>query len=433
MRQDRPLPRPARRLRLLSLAAALALAPLLTAPVPAPAGAGPFAPVVFVNDGAVTGYEIDQRLRFMQLLRAPDATRAGVEAELINERLKMQAARRLGITVTDANLTAGLAEFAGRANMGTDEFVAALGAEGVAPETYRDFVRTGLAWREVLRQRILPTVTVSEAEITRALEQILDTPQVTDVLISELIIPAPEGAEGPAMAQAEQLSATIRSESAFAAAARQHSAAPTAEAGGRLPWMRVADLPQGLGPILTALKPGQVTAPLPIPGAVVLFFLRDTRGVLRPGAQAEQVDYLTLTVDSAQVAASVLAGVTSCDTFYAAAGSAAPAVQRQVMAANALPAGIGMRLASLDPGEGTVIDLGGAAQIVMLCSRQRSLIAALSEPLPVIPEVAEAGSAEAPALPSRRAVEENLFNQKVNAAGDAWLAELRANAIIRRP
>ena len=432
MRQDRPLSHPARRrLRLLTLAAALALAPLL-APLPAGA-AGPFAPAVFVNDSAVTGYEIDQRLRFMQLLRAPDASRASVESELINERLKMQAARRLGITVTDANLTAGLAEFAGRANMGTDEFVAALGGGGVAPETYRDFVRTGLAWREVLRQRILPTVTVSEAEVTRALEKILDTPQVTDVLISELIIPAPEGAEDQAMAQAEQLAGSIRSEAAFAAAARQYSAAGTSAEGGRLPWMRVADLPQGLGPILTALKPGQVTAPLPIPGAVVLLFLRDTRGVLRPGAQAEQVDYLTLTVDSVQTAGSVLAGATSCDTLYAAAGSAAPAVQRQVMPANALPAGIGMRLASLDANEGTVIDLGGAAQIVMLCSRQRSLIAALAEPLPVIPEVAEAGTTETPALPSRGVVEESLFNQKVNAAGDAWLAEQRANAIIRRP
>ena len=431
MQHDRPLSRPARRFRALSLVAMLALAPMLA---PQPGAAGPFSPVVFVNDSAVTGFEIDQRLRFMQLLRAPDANRAAVEAELVNDRLKMQAARQLGITVTDANLNAGLAEFAGRANMGTDEFVAALGGAGVDPETYRDFVRVGLAWREVMRQRIVPTVILTPAEVDRALEKILDTPEVTDVLISELIIPAPEGSEAQAMARAEQISATVRSEAAFAAAARQYSAAETAGAGGRLPWMRVANLPQGLGPILTALKPGQVTAPLQIPGAVVLFYLRDTRGTLRPGAQAEDVDYLTLTVDSVQTAANILAGATSCDTLYAAAGSAAPAVQRQTMPANALPAGIGVRLASLDPNEGSVVDLGAGAQIVMLCSRQRSLIAALSDPLPVTPEVAEAGNAaDAPALPSRAMVQDNLFNQKVTEAGDAWLAELRANAIIRRP
>lgn len=429
---SRPFPRPVHGLRALSLAAALLAAPALA---PA-AGAGPFSPVVLVNDSAVTGYEIDQRMRFMQLLRAPNASRAEVEAELIGERLKMEAARQLGISVSDANMVAGLAEFAGRANMGTDEFVAALGGGGVEPETYRDFVRAGLAWREVVRMRIVPSVTISDAEVDRAMKKLLDTPEITDVLISEIVMPAPEGREEQVLAQAEQLAASARSEAAFAAAARQHSASPSAEVGGRLGWLKVANLPQGLGPILTALKPGEVTAPLQIPGAVVLFYLRDTRGTLRPGAQAEEVDYLTLTVDSVQTGANILANATSCDTFFAAAGTAASAVQRQVVAANALPQGIGVRLASLDDNEGTVIDLGGAAQVVMLCKRQRSLIAALADPLPVAPEGVDAGAdaGGAPAaLPPRSAVQDSLFNQKVNAAADAYLAELRANALIRRP
>lgn len=429
MLHHRPLLRPVRRFRALSLAAALAMTAALT---PVAGGAGPFAPAVLVNDSAVTGFEIDQRLRFMQLLRAPNTSRAEVEEELIGERLKMEAARQLGITVSEANLVAGLAEFAGRANMGTEEFIAALGSGGVDAETYRDFVRTGLAWREVVRQRIVPSVTLGEGEVDRAMQKILDTPEVTDVLISELILPAPEGSEGQALAQAEQLRAGIGSEAGFAAAARQHSAAPSAEAGGRLGWLRVANLPEGLGPILTALKPGEMTAPLQIPGAVVLFYMRDTRGTLRPGALAEDVDYLTLTVDSAQTGANLLANATSCDTFFEAAGTAAGAVQRQVVAANALPQGIGVRLAGLDENEGTVIDLGNAAQVVMLCKRQRSLLGALDPALPVAPETVAPGEA-AEGLPPRSVVQDNLFNQKVNEAADAYLAELRANAIIRRP
>lgn len=417
------------------LAAALALALAAAAP---PALAGPFAPVVMVNDSAVTSFEIDQRLRFMQVLNAPNATRAEVEAELVSDRLKMAAARQMGITVSEADMTAGLAEFAGRANMVTDEFVAALAGTGIEAETYRDFVHVGLVWRELVRRRILPVTNLSEAEVDRALARILDTPLVTDVLISELVIPAPEGREAEAMERAAQISAATTAEAGFAAAARQHSAAPTAETGGRLPWMRVADLPQGLGPILTALQPGQATAPLQIPGAVVLFYLRDTRGVLRPGARDEQVDYLTLTVATPAEGAALLAGTTSCDTFYTAAGpAAAPLVQRQTLPANALPTGIGVRLASLDDNEGTVIDLGSAAQVLMLCSRQRSLIAAQTAPADDAPsdDVLEAAPAPArtDALPPRAIVRDNLFNQKINAAADAYLAELRANAIIRRP
>lgn len=401
-----------------------------------PAGqAGPFAPAVMVNGSAVTGFEIDQRLRFMQLLNAPNATRDEVVEELISDRLKMAAAHQLGITVSDESLTSGLAEFAGRANMVTDEFTAALAASGVEPETYRDFVRVGLAWRELIRRRVLPGTDLTEAEVDRALTRILDTPQVTDVLISELVMAAPEGGEEQVLDRAAQLSTTITTEGGFASAARQHSAAPTADAGGRLPWMRVADLPQGLGPILTALKPGEVTQPLQIPGAVVLFYLRDTRGVLRPGAKNEEVDYLTVTVASPGEGAAILANATSCDTFHAAAGNAAPAVQRQTLPTNALPAGIGVRLASLDDQEGTIVDLGGAAQVIMLCSRQRSLIAAQSaSPADGAPDTLEAGTApSAGDLPPRDVVRDNLFNQKVNEAADAYLAELRANAIIHRP
>ena len=432
MMQNRTFPP---RLRPMRAGLAALLITALTLPA-APARSGPFTPVVMVNDSAVTGFEIDQRLRFMQLLNAPNSTRHEVEEELISDRLKMAAARRMGITVSEANLAEGLAEFAGRANMVTDEFVAALAGNGVEPETYRDFVHVGLAWRELVRQRVVPTAALSEAEVDRALTRILDTPLVTDVLISELVIAAPEGAEEQAMERAAQIAATATSDAGFAAAARQYSASPTADEGGRLPWMRVADLPQGLGPILTALKPGEVTAPLQIPGAAVLFRLRDTRGVLRPGARNEEVDYLTLTVTTPAEGAAILASATSCDTFYAASGSAAPSVQRQTLPTGALPAGIGVRLAGLDDNEGTVIDLGGAAQVVMLFSRQRSLIAAQSampeSDAPDSVEVAESAGASDD-LPSRDMVQNNLFNQKVNEAADAYLAELRANAIIRRP
>src|SRR5690606_33943700 len=50
-----------------------------------------FQPVVYVNDGAVTRYEIDQRVRFMRLLGAPNTTAAEAEEELINDRLRLYA------------------------------------------------------------------------------------------------------------------------------------------------------------------------------------------------------------------------------------------------------------------------------------------------------------------------------------------------------
>ena len=117
--------------------------------LPRGAEAGPFAPVVYVNNAAVTQYELDQRIRFMQVLRAPGADRESALKALIEDRLKLDAARQIGIAVSDQGLEQGLADFAGRANMDVGQFTEALARDGVDRQAYRDFVKAGVAWRDL--------------------------------------------------------------------------------------------------------------------------------------------------------------------------------------------------------------------------------------------------------------------------------------------
>lgn len=434
-------------------------------PLGGAAAAQDLRPVVIVNDRAITRYELDQRLRFMQALRAPGASPETAERALIDERLQIEEARRLGIAVTGQALQAGMTEFAARANMDAASFVEALAGAGVDAQTFHDFVRAGLMWREVIRTRVAPQVSVTDREVTQARQRAIETPKVTEVLISELIIPAPAGSEERVLARAEELSRTVTSEAEFAAAARRFSASRTAGEGGRLPWTGVGELPQGLAPILLALQPGQITQPLSVPGAVVLFFLRDTRGELRPGARDETVEYLRLTVASAAEAAQLQAAADTCDMLQAAA-QGRPAV-RQVAGAGGVPGDVAGVLARLDPDESAIIDRGGAADLVMLCRRGPTLLADAGEPpIPglqrpaiaggaaavTIPEAGTAGGdvggevvADAGAVadtgagidfgpvPTAGAMRGRVFERKVGQAADALLAELRANAIIRRP
>lgn len=392
-----------------------------------------FQPIVYVNDSAVTRFELDQRIRFMQLLNAPGATPEEAEKTLIEDRLRMQTARRLGVTVSPEALDAGLAEFAGRANMDSFAFTEALGHSGVEAQTFRDFVEAGVAWREVVRQEILPTVRVSDSEVDRALKREIETPIVNRVLFSELIIPAPPGREEAVMEQARQVVASITSESDFAAAARRLSATPSAPQGGRLEWMDVDNLPPSLRPVLLGLRPGQVTQPLTIPGAVVLFFLRDTRGSLRPGAAEQILDYAVLRLPSAQDAATVVARVDTCADLEAQGKGQ---TLRQSVSQGAIDPLIGTQLASLDADETATINLGGAVDVVMLCSRQPALMVNPPVDVPVTAEAPDGVEAAVPdpnALPDRAVLRESLLNQKVNAMANAYLAELYADAVIRRP
>lgn len=233
-----------------------------------------FAPRLYVNDRVITEYEVAQRALFLRALRAPGNPEDEALKALIQDRLQRTEAERLGLTLTDQEVLQGMEEFAGRANLSAEALVAELGKAGIAGESFRDFVAAGLLWRKVVRARFAGQVAVSESDIDRALEA-ETRPRALRVLVSELVIPAEPGREAEAMDLAQRLSDTVTSEGGFAAAARQYSAAPTAGNGGRLDWMPLANLPGAIGAAVLALGPGEVSDPVTVPGAVVLFQLRD--------------------------------------------------------------------------------------------------------------------------------------------------------------
>lgn len=410
---------PAGRLRLpalAALAAPLVLALPLSLPlaVTAPAqvqAQNLFAPRLYVNGRVITEYEVRQRALFLQLLRQPgDPERIALDA-LRDERIQQTEAARLDLSVTDEEVLAGMAEFAARASLGTDEFVAELAKEGIAKETFRDFVVAGLLWRGVVHARFTGLVSVSDAEVDRALE-VLSRPRSLKVLVSELVIPMEPGKEDSALALASSLSQSIHSEGEFAAAARRYSAAPTAEAGGRVPqWLQLDTLPGVIAQAMVALGPGDVSVPVTVPEAVVLFQLRDI-------ARDEKAPPITVTLDWAEyrvadtgeAMARIAAGADGCNDLYKLARNDPPeALAMHSARAAEVPGDVGLVLARLDPGE--VAPLPGGQRLVMLCRR----------------------NAELDPAPSRDQIRNQLLNQRIESLAEGYLQELRSAALIREP
>jgi peptidyl-prolyl cis-trans isomerase SurA len=373
-----------------------------------------FSPRIYVNDRAITQYEVVQRALFLQVLRAPGNPEEEALKALIEDRLRQTEADRLGLTLGEDELRAGLEEFASRANLTAEGLVAELAKVGIGPETYRDFVTAGLLWRKVVRARFVGQIPVSEADIDRALEA-ATRERALRVLVSELVIPVPEGADpAEALALAEQLSSRIGSEAAFAAAAREYSAAPTAGAGGRLDWLPLSTLPGAIGAAVLALGPGDVSDPVLVPGAVVLFQLRDVAVDASAAPVAVTVEWAEFLVpDDAAGIARLRAAVDTCTDLYPQArGLPADRLTVTTQPAADVPADVGLELARLDPGESSVaLTRGGLRRFLMLCGR----------------EVTQ----EDP--PSRDAIRERVTNQKLEGLAEGYLEELRAAAFIREP
>lgn len=404
---------------------------------------GLFSPAAQVNDRVVTQYEVAQRALFLKLLRTPGDLQAEALKLLIEDRLRLETADRLKLKLTEEQIAAGMAEFAGRAQLSTEEFIKALGEAGVEPPTFVDFVSAGLVWRDVVRAKFGPRATVSEADIDRAMT-LTAQPATVRVLLSELILAAPPEQAAEAEAFAADLSGSIRGEAAFAAAARDYSASSTAERGGVLDWMPLANLPPQIGAMLLTLRPGEVSPPVVIPNAVALFLVRAIEAG-REAAGPVTVDYAAFLIPGGHSAgalakaAQVRAQVDVCDDLYGLAkGLPAERLLRESGLMTAVPRDVGLELAKLDEGESSVaLERGGALLFLMLCSRG---VSPLPDMAAVPPKGAAVGVADAVDIPeadrvaaAREAVRTRLINDKLNGFSAAYLAELLANAHIVMP
>lgn len=402
----------------LFMAAVVALACALVSGPAGPAAAqGLFEPVIKVNDKAVTRFEVEQRARMLTLFRTPGDPVRMAREQLIEDRLKMDAADNAGIQISEEALEAAMEEFASRGDMTADEMIGALAQAGVDESSFRSFVRVGVTWRELVRARFANSVAVGEDDIERAKLALAGTTGVR-VLLSEIVLPVPQGQIEEVQQRAREL-AEIESVSAFAEAARRYSAAPSAERGGRLEWTSISELPEPLRPIVLALAPGEVSDPLPTEQAIVLLQLRDIAETDAPAPRYAAIEYAMYFIDGGRSeqalsrAAQVRAVVDTCDDLYGVAKGQPPEVLvRETKAPDEIPADVARELAQLDPGEvstNLTRSNGQTLVFLMLCGRSPLL------------------DGEGP---SAEDLSNFVRNQRLASLADGYLEQLRAEARI---
>ncbi len=384
------------------------------------AAQGLFEPVALVNDKGVTRYEVEQRIRLLEVLNQPGNLEEVALDKLIDERVQLDATEQAGIELTEDEINAGIEEFAGRANLTGQQLLDNLAGAGVEPQTFRDFVISGLAWRQLVQARFRTKSAPGQTDVALSKSRV-DPRASAQVLISEIFLPTntPENA-----ARSQELAAQIgriTSFEAFAAAARQYSAGQSRTVGGRVSdWVPLANLPPPIASTFLTMKPGEVSAPLPIPNAIALFQLRALRET-DPTPTSNTLDYAAYYIAGGQSeaaltrAARVRAEVDRCDDLYGIAkGEPAEVLERVTLPQSQVPADVALELARLDANEvSTNLTRANGQTLVflMLCSRV---------PEPKIELTDDA-------------IRQTFFSQRIESHANNYLAQLRADAIIRYP
>ncbi|MBB4207176.1 SurA N-terminal domain-containing protein [Roseinatronobacter bogoriensis] len=376
-----------------------------------------FAPARTVNDRVISNYDVDQRIMFLEVLNSggADPRREALE-RLTEEAVQRDYARRLGIRVNRDEINEGMSEFAARADLSTEEFVAALAENGVDAQTFEAFVEAGLLWRKVVGQRFPALVAVSDSDVRRARDVVAILGRQR-VLISEIFLPTdPEFAD--AVAQIMELIEAANSVEEFSNLAREFSLAGSRDEGGRIPdWVPVENLPGQISGPISQARPGQIIGPISLSGAIAYFQLRaseSTRDIpadqvalrykrlLLPGGRSEE--------NLARVA-QMRSEVRNCAGLGPfARGLPEDALVEREGLVNNLPQSDAIELARLDRNEISANTTDGTNLVVlMLCTRELQFEDA----------------------PSDDRVRDVLFDRRIGEMANVKLQELIADADVR--
>jgi len=238
-----------------------------------------------VNDDVISERDLNVRVRMVisssRLQDSPE-TRARLGPQvlrgLIDERLKLQEAGRLGIKVPANDVTQQIKTIADENKMSLENFEAALAQSGITIDSLRTQITAELSWLRVIQRRLRPQVTISDDQIDEAMAEIKANANQPEYLLAEIFLAVDSPTQEAEVKQnADRLIDQIHQGAGFSAVARQFSQSSTAAGGGDLGWVHQGQLDRALDAVLPTLKKGDVSAPIRSLGGFHILYLRDQR------------------------------------------------------------------------------------------------------------------------------------------------------------
>ena len=234
--------------------------------------------VLLVNGDLITDYDIEQRSKFDLLATHKAVPRQEVIEQLIDEKLKIQVARRYKIELTESDVDLQYAEMAHRMNRSwtADQLTQALKEGGVDAATLKAKIMADLAWQTIISGRFQSSLQINEksvlAEIaTRTKDD--STPVIGyDYTLQPILFVVARGESALAEGRrrdAEALRARFTSCDAGLALARSLAGVVVREPITK----NSSELAPALRDILDKTEIGHLTAPETTPQGVELFAL----------------------------------------------------------------------------------------------------------------------------------------------------------------
>jgi peptidyl-prolyl cis-trans isomerase SurA len=173
-------------------------------------GGGDSIPVV-VDDRPITHYDIDQRVRLMQISGAPGGEKQAT-SDLVDETLEMEEASKAGVSIPAAQVDAAYASVASNLKLSSAGLTQALSGEGIDGNTLKRRLLAQITWQQLVVTRAQTTNQVKESDVTNALLAKGDPQSLTtkEYTLQQIVFVVPSGSPSSAFDQRRREAESFR-------------------------------------------------------------------------------------------------------------------------------------------------------------------------------------------------------------------------------
>jgi peptidyl-prolyl cis-trans isomerase SurA len=230
---------------------------------------------MIVNGDVITAYDIEQRMKFVQLSTRKPGVRSEVIDELIDDKLKVQFGRRYKIEIPDSDVDAQFADMGHRMHMTSEQLTQALAQGGVDASTLKAKIRSDTVWQNIVRGKYQGDLQIREKDVLAAMQS--DKPDEKNQVgyeyrLRPILFLVPHGAAQITEARQKDAEA-LRGRFTDCDSGLKYARTLRDVAVRDVIVKSSSDLPQVLRDVLDKTEIGHLTAPEVTPQGVELFAL----------------------------------------------------------------------------------------------------------------------------------------------------------------
>jgi peptidyl-prolyl cis-trans isomerase SurA len=217
--------------------------------------------VVIVNGEPITALDIEQRTKLNQLSTHKIPSRQEVLDELINEKLKVREAKKLGLEIPSSEIDTAYASVASRMRLTPEQLTEQLAKSGVNAATLKGRLKADMTWPQLVRGRFQASLQIGDKDILTAMDSKSSDSVGYDYTLRPILFLVPTGSAEALVEGRKREAEALRSRFqdcetgiAFARALKDVAVRDQLVRSS-------ADIPAELRKVLDGVEVGRLTAP----------------------------------------------------------------------------------------------------------------------------------------------------------------------------